>query len=98
MRAAGTQEFVAPWRSVSANNVDLTAGIVQGRDQVVEQVEQVRIEVTYLSSTMVAESSASASVCNFSIIAKGRAVFDATWAFLDAVGPETRIKELLQTG
>src|SRR5208283_3427639 len=33
--AAGTQEFVAPWRAVSADHVDLTAGIVQGRGQIV---------------------------------------------------------------
>ena len=55
MRAAGTQEFVAPGRAVSADDVDLTAGIVQGRGQVVEQVEQVGIEMTYLSRAMVTQ-------------------------------------------
>ena len=54
MRAAGTQEFVAPWRAVPTDNVDLAAGIVQGHSQFVEQVEQTGIEMTYLSSTMVA--------------------------------------------
>jgi len=35
VRAAGTQEFVAPRRAVPTDNVDLAAGIVQGRGQVV---------------------------------------------------------------
>jgi hypothetical protein len=55
VRAAGTQEFIAPWSAVPTDNVDLAAGIVQRRGQVVEQVEQVGIEMTYLSRTMVAE-------------------------------------------
>ena len=53
--AAGTQEFVAPGRAVSTDNVDLTAGIVQRRGQVVEEVEQVGIKMTYFSRAMVAE-------------------------------------------
>lgn len=52
---AGTQEFVAPGRSVSTDHVDLAAGIVHRTCQVVEQVEQMGIEMTYLAGTMVAE-------------------------------------------
>jgi hypothetical protein len=55
LRAAGAQEFVAPWRAVPTDNVDLTLGIVQGRAQFVEQGEQAGIEMTYLSRTMVAQ-------------------------------------------
>src|SRR5689334_21590838 len=55
MRAAGTQEFVARWRAVSAKNVDVAAGIIHGRSQVIKQVEQVGIEMTYLSRAMIAE-------------------------------------------
>jgi hypothetical protein len=55
MCAASTEELVAPWRTVSTDNIDLAAGIVQGRSQVVEQIEQTRIEMVYLSRAMVAE-------------------------------------------
>jgi hypothetical protein len=55
MHAPAAQKFVTPWRAVSTDHVDLAAGIVEGRSQVVEQVEQVGIETAYLSGTMVAE-------------------------------------------
>jgi hypothetical protein len=55
VKAAGTQEFVAPWGAVAADHIDLAAGILQGRRQVVEQVKQVRIKVMHFAGTMVAE-------------------------------------------
>jgi hypothetical protein len=53
--AAGAQELVAPWRSVSTDDIDLLAGMVQRRRQVVEEVKQVRIEMMHFACTMVAE-------------------------------------------
>jgi hypothetical protein len=55
MRAAGAQEFIAPRSTVSTDNVDFAAGIVQGCGQVVEKVKQAVIEMTDLSRTVIAE-------------------------------------------
>lgn len=55
VRGARTQEFVARWRAVSTDDIDLAAVIVNGRCQVVEQVEQVGIEMVHISRAAVAE-------------------------------------------
>jgi hypothetical protein len=53
MRTAGAQEFVAPGSTVSADHVDLAAGIAKGRGQIVEKVEQVRIEMPHASRAVI---------------------------------------------
>jgi hypothetical protein len=53
--AAGTQELVAPRGAVSADYVDFALGVIQRHSQVVEQVEEVRIEVVYVTRTMIAK-------------------------------------------
>ena len=55
VRASRTQELVAPGRAVSADHINFTARIVERSGQVVEHVEQARIEMVYLSRAMVAE-------------------------------------------
>jgi hypothetical protein len=54
VRVARAQEFIAPGRTVAANHIDFTTGIVERRGQVVEKVEQARIEMTHISGTVVA--------------------------------------------
>src|ERR1700683_3444354 len=55
VRATGAQEFVAPGCAVAANHSDFTAGIAQRRGQVVEKVEESRIEMAHVSGTVVAQ-------------------------------------------
>src|SRR6516164_10680521 len=55
MGASGTQNFVAPKRAITTDYVDFASGIVQRRNQVVQQVEQARIKVTNISCAMVAK-------------------------------------------
>src|ERR1700728_1964289 len=44
VRAARAQKFVAPGRTVTANDIDFTAGIAERRGQVIKKVEKPRIE------------------------------------------------------
>jgi hypothetical protein len=55
VRAARAQEFVAPGSTVAANYIDFTTGITERRGQVVEKVEEVRIEMTHISRTVIAQ-------------------------------------------
>src|ERR1700729_2907251 len=55
VRVASAQEFVAPGRTVAANHIDFTTGIVERRGQVVDKVEEARIEMADISSTVVAQ-------------------------------------------
>jgi hypothetical protein len=55
VRAARAQEFVAPGRTVAANHIDFTSGVAERRGQVVEKVEEVRIEMTHISGTVIAQ-------------------------------------------
>jgi len=55
VRVARTQEFVAPWRTVAANHIDFTTGIAERRRQLVEKVEEARIEMAHISGTVVAQ-------------------------------------------
>ena len=50
---AGTQKFVAPRRTVSTDHVNFSVGVVQRCGQVMEQVEQARIEMMNVARTMV---------------------------------------------
>ena len=47
------RELVAPRRTISADNVDLPVGIVNGSGQIVKQVEQARIEVMDVTGAMI---------------------------------------------
>ena len=49
------QKFVAPWRAVAANNIDLHIRIPQRCRQIVEQVEHPRIVVTNVARAVVAQ-------------------------------------------
>ena len=53
--AARAQEFVAPGRTGATNHIDFTTGIAERRRQVVEQVEEARIEMAHISGTVVAQ-------------------------------------------
>jgi len=55
VRAARAQEFVALGRTVAANHVDFTPGIAERGSQVVEKVEEMRIEMTHVSGTVIAQ-------------------------------------------
>ena len=55
MRAAASQKLVAPRRAVSADNVDLAAGIAKRRRQIVEKVKEAGIEMPHVSRAMVAQ-------------------------------------------
>src|SRR5271166_3988914 len=55
VRAARAQKFVAPGGTVAANHVDLTTGIAERRGQVVEKIEEARIEMMHISGTVVAQ-------------------------------------------
>jgi hypothetical protein len=55
VRVARAKEFVAPWRTVAANHIDFTTRTAERRDKVVEQVEEARIEMAYISGTVVAQ-------------------------------------------
>ena len=55
VRASAAEELVAPRRAISADDVDLTIGIVDSRGQIVKQVEYARIEMAYLTGAVVAE-------------------------------------------
>src|SRR5580658_5739590 len=52
---ARAQELVAPGRAVAANHIDFAAGIGERRGQVVEKVEEPRIEMTHISGAVVAQ-------------------------------------------
>lgn len=51
----GTQEFVGLWSAVSADYIDLVVGLADRCEQVVKQVEDVRVVVVNLAATPVAE-------------------------------------------
>ena len=55
VHAAGTQEFVALWRAVSADDIDLATIIANGRCKVVQQVEQMGIEMLNIARAAVAQ-------------------------------------------
>src|SRR6202020_3289653 len=55
VRVASAQEFVAPGRTVAANHIDFSTGIAERCGQVVEKVEEARIEMADISSTVVAQ-------------------------------------------
>ena len=53
VRVARAQKFVAPGCTVAANHIDFTSGIAERRDQVVEKVEEARIEMADIFSTVI---------------------------------------------
>ena len=55
VRAARAQEFVAPGRTVAANYIDFATGIAERRGQVVEKVEEMRIEMMHITGTVIAQ-------------------------------------------
>src|SRR5215472_11913607 len=55
MGTSCTQKLVAPRRAIATDDVDFAIGIVQRRNQVVQQVEQARIKVTNISSAVVSQ-------------------------------------------
>ena len=55
VRTTSAQEFVAPGSTVAADHIDLTTGIAERRGQVVEKVEEARIEMTHISGAVIAQ-------------------------------------------
>lgn len=53
--AARPQEFIAPKGAVTTNHVDLTIGVSERRSQIVKEIEEARIEMTYISGAVVAQ-------------------------------------------
>jgi hypothetical protein len=55
VRAACTQEFVAPGRSISTDHVDPWASIVKRSSQVVEKAEKAGIKMPHISPAMITQ-------------------------------------------
>jgi len=55
VRAARAQEFVAPGRAIATNHIDFTTGIAERCGQVVQKVEELRIEMAHISGSVVAQ-------------------------------------------
>ena len=58
MGAAGSQELIAPWRAVSADDIDLAAVVVEGQSEIVEKIEEPRIEMMHCARSVIAKEMA----------------------------------------
>jgi len=55
VRAARPQKLIRTWRSISADDIDLSRGTTEGSGQIVQQVKYARIVVVHIASAIIAQ-------------------------------------------
>jgi hypothetical protein len=58
LRAPRAQEFITPWGTVSADDIDLAAVVVEGQSEIVEKIEEPRIEMMHCARSVIAKEMA----------------------------------------
>ena len=54
-RSGASKEFVAPGSAIAAHDIDFCAGAAQRRGEVAQQIEESRVQIYYIPSSVIAE-------------------------------------------